>query len=112
MSTLIELYFFINYFPVIKTRSPGCSPGRCEISTINCSNKVKEVCLNLYGTVIKWAHENTCAKLIQALTVLLIHGGLAHQVLLLWIMIPVPPWTSSFQHKKIEYFTVAAADLC
>lgn len=65
--------------------------------------------------MIKWAHENMCAELIQALALqlVLIPGGLAHQKdLLPWIMTPVPPWAPSFQHKRTEYFTVTAADLC
>lgn len=113
---MIELYFFINYFPVIKTRSPGCSPGRCKISTTKCcSSNAKEVRLGLYETVIKWAHENTRAKPMQvlALQLVLIRGNLAHQKdLLPWIMTPIPPWTPSFQHRRTEYFTVASADLC
>lgn len=72
-SALLELYFFINYFPVIKTRSPGCSPGRWEILTAKCcSSNAKEVCLGLCKTVIKWAHENTCAELMEALALQLV----------------------------------------
>lgn len=48
-----------------------------------------------------------------ALQLVLKLGNLAQQKdLLPWSMTPIPLWTPSFQHKKTEYFTVAAADLC
>lgn len=99
----MELYFFSNYSTVIKTRSPGCSLDRSEISTTRrYSSNAKKVRLHLYEAVIKCAQENGCAELMQALVLQLvvIRSDLAHwKNVLPCIMTLIPPWTASSQRK-------------